>query len=236
MKRLTLAIFLLGGLNVGAIAQNLEAVLDNYLKASGVSEPGSIQSMYVSMEMNSQGNTMPMEMYLQRPDKINITMAVMDQEMIINMNGDESWMINPMSGSSEPGPLPPGQEGTFDEAMKNMDGRFADYKNNLDDYEYLGTENIEGKEYSKVKAKVSMAGEEIETINYFDNSNHMLVRQTMSLMGQPAENSLENYQEVDGYNLPFVTTTKIDGSVVSKVTFLKVEINQEIDPAIFAKP
>lgn len=236
MQKLTIALLLIGIFNAGVMAQDLEAVMDNYLSATGMNNPGSIQSMYIAMEMNTQGNTIPMEIYLKRPDKVNITLVMMDQEMIMNKNGAESWMINPISGSSEPGPMPPGQEGSLDEAMNNIDGRFATYKDNPEDYEYLGSEEIDGKDFSKVKAIIQQGGQSIETINYFDSSNHLLVKQTMDIMGQSAENYFENYQEIDGYSMPFTMTTKVGGSVMNTMTFTKVEINHEIDDVIFAKP
>ncbi|MGI9545167.1 MAG: LolA family protein [Cyclobacteriaceae bacterium] len=236
MKKLTLAIFLISSFNSALIGQDLETVMDNYLEATGMNNPGSIQSMYISLEMSTQGNNLPMEIYLKRPDKVNITMVMQDQEMIMNKNGEETWMVNPMTGSSEPGPMPPGQEGSLDEAMNNIDGRFATYKDNPQDYEYLGNEEIDGKDFSKVKAIIQQGGQSIETINYFDNNNHLLIKQTMDIMGQSAENYFENYREVDGYSMPFIMTTKVGGNVMNKMTFTKVEINQEIDDAIFAKP
>lgn len=217
-------------------AQSVEAVLDKYLHAVGMTEPGGIQSMYISMELSTQGQVMPMEMYLERPDKVNITIAMMGQEMIMNKNGAETWMINPMAGSSEPVPLPDGQDASLSDAMNNIDGKFVSYKDNPDDYEYLGTEEFDGKEYSKVKAMIEQSGEKIETINYFDNESHLLVKQSMDIMGQSAENTFEDYQEVAGYSLPFTTITTVGGSEMNKMTMLKVEINRNIDDNIFAKP
>jgi hypothetical protein len=50
------------------------------------------------------------------------------------------------------------------------------------------------------------------------------------------EQRMEDYRAVDGLQIAFAASVRLDGALVQERTFKKVEVNPVIDPGVFTKP
>jgi outer membrane lipoprotein-sorting protein len=75
---------------------------------------------------------------------------------------------------------------------------------------------------------------------YFDveNSLQIMIKQaTPQTMGQEVEIYMSDYQETgDGFLMPFVLDTQLDGQSIQKLSFSAITINEDITDDVFRFP
>ena len=216
-------------------SQTGQEIIAKHRAATGADLRANIKSMIMLVEVQNPaaGGKMAMDLHLQRPDKISIRTDVMGQKIVMVQNGQEFWMINPLMGA-EPQSIPVAQQDQFAQAMENMDGQFADYKEHPEYYEYLGKASLEGVEYHKVK--VLNRPHVDQAIVFFDANDNFVRRMEMKIQGYDVYRTLGDYRMVSGIQMPFEISTFMDESLVSSMLIKEVKINQDIDPGLFDKP
>ncbi|MFA6571158.1 MAG: outer membrane lipoprotein-sorting protein [Bacteroidota bacterium] len=223
---------------IPAKSQTADEIIQKSLKASGYSQNAkSINTLKITGKMTMMGMEMTFVIKNKKPAKNKMEMEIMGQTMVQCINGDDSWMINPMSGSNKAEKLPKEQV----EKAKNQN----DFLNNaLDDYkakgttiDYLGKENFDGKACYKLKVKTK-DGE--ESLMYIDSQNDLAyaINKKMSAMGKEMEITMyfKDYKKVGEILMAHTIDTKADGQDQMQMVWEKVEVNIPIPDEDFNMP
>ena len=62
----------------------------------------SVTTIKITGKMSAMGMEMPMIMFMKNPNKIKVVYSFNGQEMVSVFDGEKGYMINPMTGSSDP--------------------------------------------------------------------------------------------------------------------------------------
>ena len=114
--------------------------------------------------------------------------------------------------------------------------RFALWKKNLFDFEYLGLDSIDGKVFPGIVVKTIYG---VKETWYFNTTDYLLSYTKEQLEMTRGEitviTKFDDYREVDGVKHSFTQSIKM-GERNRKITYSSILQNQVIDPEIFAKP
>ena len=222
-----------------AFAQTADDVIAKNLEAKGGAEKlKAIQSVRMTGKMLiGPGMEAPIVLELKRPRSMRMDISVQGMTISQAYDGTVGWMLNPMSGRTDPEPLP-------SEAMKlveeqaDMDGPFVDYKDKGNTVELLGKEQVEGAECYKLK--VTLKGGDTR-VYYIDAEHYLEVKQesTTSVRGSDVESDtiVGDWKEVDGLMFPFsIDSGQKGGQMRQKMTVEQIEINPTIEDARFKMP
>jgi hypothetical protein len=230
MKRL----FLFTALLLSAVlinAQTLEEIVKNYSAANKLDKVSSFKTIKITGKMSMMGMEMPTEIWMKNPSKIKSVTNINGQDMVQAYDGTKGYMINPMSGSSDPVELP-AEQVTSLEKSNIFTNYMADYlKQGLLKLE--GEESVNGKPAFKILANM---GTGTTAHMFIDKETFLLVKTTADVTqnGQAitVESYPSNYTDNGGVFLPMKTTASFSG--MDMVTeFTKVEVDVPMDDAIF---
>lgn len=230
MKRILLiAAFILAAIVISA--QSLEDIVKSYTVANKLDKIGDIKTLKITGNMAMMGVEMPMEIWMKKPDKIKTVTNINGLEMIQLYDGEKGYMINPMTGSSDPVEMGP------DEA-KNMlrSNVFQNYLANFLKNGQLaldGEETVNGSATYKIKATIEGG----TVLNLFiDKVKYLLVKTTATVnskgMAMAMESYPSDYKETNGILLPMKTTTSASG-MEFVTSFTKVEVDIPMDDSVF---
>jgi len=230
MKKL---IFILTGLIVMSVvgAQSLEDIVTKYTAANKLDKMSGLKTLKLTGKMSMMGMEMPMEIWMKNPNKIKSVTNISGQEMIQAFNGEKGYMINPMTGSSEPVEMTPDQiqQVTRSNMFQNeIMGYLKDGKLALE-----GEESVNGNPAFKLKATIQ---EGIATNLFIDKTTFLLVKSVINTTQQGMPITVESYPseytETNGVMLPMKTTTSASG-MEFVLTFTKVEVDIPMEDSIF---
>ena len=229
---LTLTVFSVGMLS----AQDLQKILDAHFEAIGQKNLSKVKTMVVTGKIVQQGVEMPFKTITKRPDKAYIEAEVQSAKMKQGYDGQNGWMIAPWTGSAEPIDLSgPDLRGLKDAA--DLDGPLWDYEEKGSTLELTGKEDLDGSD-----AYVLKLTRKDGNIDYFymDAENYVILKLISKTIINGSETEvdthLSNYQEVEGYIMPFTQEQSFDGQPGMSMNFEKVSFNDEVDDGIFKKP
>ena len=218
-------------------AQDLDKILKDHFKAIGQKNLEQITSPKIVGTLSSMGMGMDFTMYQKRPDKYKMLIEVQGAQMIQAVDGETAWSINPMMGSSAAVKL----SGIEAETMKeqaDMDGMLWSYKDK--GYQLAleeGSETVNGKDCYVLKLTKKSGNNDFY---YMDKESYMIhkVKTSTESYGTPmeVETLLSNYQDVDGYMMPFKIEQMVGGQVAATIEMESVETNVELDDSMFALP
>jgi len=142
-------------------------------------------------------------------------------------DGHEAWSISPFRGRRDPQKITPDDAKGLIERT-DIVGPLVDYKAKGNRVEYLGTEDIDGSDAHKLR--VTLKNGDTQYL-FLDPDQFLEIRVVAHRMvrGQQevSTTDLGEYEKVDGVYFPFeLGRTHLD----------KVELNQPIDPKMFAFP
>ena len=222
---------------VSAQAQTADEIIANYFEnTGGIDKWKALQTTKIEGQMHMGGFDFPGTIYSTKPNLQYMTFSVQGKELVQAYDGETAWSINPFMGSTEPQKMPEAEAKQFTE--DEFESPFMNYKDKGHTVELLGTQEVEGAETYELK--LTKANGNVE-YHYFDTENFVPIMMKRSVssgpqQGQNMETYLSDYQEVDGIYFPFFIETKIAGQSFNKITIKTVEINPEVDMAMFAYP
>ena len=214
-------------------AQTIEEIVKKYSDANGLDKLKNVSTIKITGKMSSMGMEMPLEVYMKNPDKIKMVYSFSGQNMITVFDGEKGYMINPMTGSSQPVALTPEQTRQIQE-NNTFRNQLLDYlnKGNLT---FEGEEAVAGKPAYKLKAIVEGAG---PVYMFIDKGSYLLVKSsaTVEQMGTKinVETFMTDYSSQDGIFMPKKTTTNANGMEAAVITYDKIELNLPLEDSIFA--
>jgi hypothetical protein len=212
-------------------AQSLEAIVKSYSAAMKSDKLASVKTVKISGKMSAMGMEMPMTMFMKNPGKIKVVYSFNGQDMVSVFDGEKGYMLNPMTGSSDPIELTGEQ---LDQVKKNsafnneLLGYFNGGKLTLE-----GEESVNGKPAFKLKANVGTS----PIFMFIDKGTYLLVKTsaTVDQMGTSmnVDSYLTDYVDIDGVVLPKKTTAMANGMEAAVITFDTIEVNIPMEDSVF---
>lgn len=217
-------------------AQDLDEILDNHFETIGQKHLLNVKSMQATGKAAQMGMEFPFTMMTKRPDKLKLIIEVQGSEIIQAYDGETVWAINPMTGSADPLDVTgPEADGLIESS--DMDGQLWKYKEKGHQLELEGTEEVEGTEAFVLK--LTKKNENIDYY-YMDQESYLILKiKSKTIMNDSeveAEALFSNYQEVEGYIMPFTIEQRYAGQTAMTIMMDEVKINMELDDTIFSKP
>jgi hypothetical protein len=233
---LLLNVFVLCGALVSA--QSADDIISNYVKAiGGKNNLSKIQSLYAESEVDIMGMVAIQKATILNGKGYKMEMEI-NGEIIINcVTENGGWIINPLEYITTAEDMP---EDQYDEVRAQIfvGGPFTVAGDLGYKVEVLGNETIGNVDAVKVQLTTPGGA---TSVHFFDLGTGYLIQsiQEADMQGQMVETviSFSDYKEVDGIRLPHTTSADIaEGMFVMTMNITKVEVNKEVDPAIFIKP
>lgn len=237
MKKLVIlfsALMLVSGTFLSA--QSLDDVLKEHFTAIGQEKLLKVNSMRSSGKMVTQGLEIPVIQMSKRPDNFRMEGTIQGLTFVATFNGKEGWNLNPFTGSNEPQPFGE-DELRSTKNSADIDGMLWNWKGKGYTVTLEGKEDMEGTECFKIKAETKEG--DVYTY-YIDSDSYMMIRTNakVKIQGNESESDtyLSNYMQVEGLVIPGKVDTKMNGQIAMTIVIDKVEINPELDNALFEKP
>jgi outer membrane lipoprotein-sorting protein len=230
MKRIILAVT--GLLVVACLnAQTLEEIVKKYSAANKLDKLNSLSTLKITAKTSAMGAEMPVVMWMKNPNKIKTITSFNGQEIVQVFDGEKGYMINPMTGSSDPVEM--------NAEMVKQTMRSNIFQNPLVSFLKNGQLTLEGEEKVndknayKIKANIDAAN---FAYMFIDKGSFLILKTnaTMSQAGQTLtiETFPSNYTETNGVFLPMKTTMSMGGMEMI-TTFDKIEVNVPMEDSVF---
>jgi len=218
-------------------AQTLDEIMKQYYEARGGYEKiKSVQTMKATGKQMVQGLEIPFIIQQKRPNLLHVEATVQAQSIIQGYDGETAWMVNPLTGSTDPQALPEEQAKNIIE-QADIDGYLVDYKEKGHTVELLGKEDMEGTEVYKLK--ITLKDGDIR-YNYLDTEYFLELKVIAKIKRQDTEIEAEtfysDYKEIDGMMIAHSFETKRGGATISQIAIDSIAVNVEMNDAIFKMP
>ena len=222
----------------GAFSQNLDNILKEHFKASGIDKMANIETQIISGKniVTAMGMEMPFTITTARPNKIRVESSFQGSKIIQTFNGEKGWMLAPMMGNFEPTVLSE-TELKMLKSQGDMDGQLWDYKKKGNVVELLGEEVINGAPAYHLKITTA-AGDIIH--QYIDKASHQITKvSTKQVIGgaeTEIENALSDYRMVKGISVAHSIATRMNDQTITTIKIDQVKFNEKVDDSLFDKP
>jgi outer membrane lipoprotein-sorting protein len=227
-------LFLIAGNSM--MSQSLDDILKEHFSAIGQDNILKVNTQKLTGKMLQGGIEIPFTQMAKRPEKIRIEGTFQGLTFIQTFNGMEGWMLNPFTGVTDPQPMSEDDlKGMRYQA--DMDGMLWNWKEKGYTVAFDGKEDMEGTSCFKIKLDTK----EGDSFTYYIDADSYLMLRTNSKM-KVMENETEsdtyysNYTMVGGMAVPGKIETKMKEQLVATLIIDKVELNTELDDALFEKP
>ncbi|HTB26306.1 MAG TPA: hypothetical protein VK711_13110 [Puia sp.] len=218
-------------------AQTADDIIKKWTNAMGGGEKlASIKSVYTENELNIMNNPASGKTYILNGKGFKSEIDLSGQTIIDCYTVNAGWSINPLAGQPTAVNMPEGQI-KLGQLSFDASGPLYNYGSKGSKVELLGKEDLKGSSTYKIKL-TSAAGTEVV---YFINDSSYYIMQTVAKMnvnGQDIEitTALSDYKKTaEGYIMPYASELDFPGLTIG-FTNKKIEVNKEIDPAIFVMP
>jgi len=220
----------------GLYSQDLDEILDNYFEVMGQQKIIDAKSSTTKGKMVQMGLEIPFNQYSKHPDKFRVEATFQDMTLIQTYNGEEGWNLNPFGGMTEPQAMGEDEmkamkvQADYEGMLWNWEEK--GYKVSLEE-----NEEVEGSDCYVVKT-ISPEGDEYSTYLDVDSFVALKVKSKVMLRGQEVESEtyMSNYQEGDGYVYAGKIETRMNGQVASTIVIDEMTLGSEMDDSIFEKP
>ena len=217
-------------------AQSLDDILKEYFAAIGQDSLLKTNTQKLTGKMIQTGVEIPFIQMAKRPGKVRVEGTFQDLTFIQTFNGTEGWSLNPFMGVTDPQPMSEDDiKGMRYQA--DMDGMLWNWKDKGYTVTLEGKEDMEGTSCYKIKLETK----EGDTFTYYiDSDSYTMLRTNtkMKVMGNEMESDTyySNYTMVGGIAVPGKIETKVKDQLVMTLVVDKVELNTDLDDALFEKP
>lgn len=245
MKILLAAITMM--ISVSSFAQlTADQIIDNYFEAMGGKEAfRNLKGQKMTAQVDAQGMTIPLEMYMMADGRTITKFEVMGMSMSQDaFDGEVAWSTNFMTQEAEK------SEAEDSENKKRSIGEYPspllDYTDKGYSVELLEDAVVDGVDCYKMKVTLKpllLEGEEVENVQYyyFDKETFAPLQVESEMMEGPEKGNmaitlLSDYQEVEGMYFAFSMTFKTEDSDGQLIELDSIELNPEVTDEMFAFP
>jgi outer membrane lipoprotein-sorting protein len=227
------------------VAPAQDLTLDEILKKNedvlgGAEVINKVQTLKMTIRMVVGGGQMefPMTLISKRPNLVRSESTIQGKSIISAYDGTTAWMINPLTGSSDPQKLDEKMAANLGSSdMDSSIGSLAALKAAGHTVELLGKEDVEGSPAYKIKLTRKSG---LITTYFLDAGTFLPIKAItkVSQMGQEmeVEGFPSNYRKVGGIMFAHSMDGKVGGQSMMQMNFEKIEINVPIDDSIFKMP
>ena len=223
-----------------------DEIINNYFELIGGKESfRNLKGQKMTAEVEAQGMTIPLEMYLMADGKTITNIEVMGMSMSQDaFDGEVAWSTNFMTQKAEKADA---------EETENKKRSVGEYPSPLLDYadkgfkvELMEDAVVDGVDCYKlkvIKKPILVEGAEVENVEYcyFDKENFALLQTEQEMhegpnKGEMAITLYSDYQEVDGMYFAFSMTFKSESSDGQLIELDSIELNPEVSDDFFSFP
>jgi outer membrane lipoprotein-sorting protein len=236
-KRIILAAAL-SLIGASSFAQDVNDIINKNIEAMGGKDKLSkLLSVYEENTTSVMGNDLNSKVWVLNGQGMRAEVEVMGSTIITVMTKDTGWMVNPMTGNSDPQPIPMEQV-KQSAARMDLRGQFLNYAANGYTATLVGKEQLDGKDNYKVKLTKTGEG---DLLFYIDGATYYVNKMVTTVKANGSDVTSEiaftDYKTTpEGYVFPYTTTISNPQAGEIKSTITKVVPNQTIDPKLFQKP
>lgn len=234
---LSLGFFVGNAQNEPAEDITADEIIATYLENTGGKDNWkALKSMRIEGKMAQMGMEFPGVVMEMPPNKQRIEINIQGQMMIQAYDGETAWWINPFMGGPDAQPMPAEMASEF--TKQSFEDDFIDYAEKGHTVELLGQTEVDGVMTYELKLTKKDGTEEF---HYFEPEYLVPIMQKSiisegQMKGQAAETYLSDYEEYEGFMIPMYIESKLGGATQFSMTVTKIELNPELDEALFAYP
>lgn len=231
-----IATIILPAIFTNASAQTADDIISNHINAIGGKDIlGKITSIYMEGAASVMGNDFPTKVTILAGKGFKNETDVNGSDIIQCITDTSGWMINPMAGQTEPTVLPQDAVKKGQGSLE-IGGMLYNFKEKGFTDSLLGQEKVDSSNAYKIK--LSKPG--FEYTYYIDPSSYYILKADISIIGDgnttTTSTTFSNYKKTDfGYVVPYTVGVTNMGYDVT-LNYTKIEVNQPVDPSIFAMP
>ncbi|MGB8491030.1 MAG: hypothetical protein WCE64_08225 [Bacteroidales bacterium] len=212
-------------------AQSLDEIIKNYTAANKLDKISQFKTIKISATTSAMGMDMPVEIWMKSPNMIKTVTTVNGQQIVQVFDGKKGYMLNPMTGSTEPVEMSSEQINSI--LNNNMFQNYMENYLKAGKLTLVGEDVVNGKPAFKIKANIEGGN---TAYMYIDKSSYLLVK-TMTEVNQggtpvTVESYPSDYKDINGIFVPMKTTSSA-GGMEFVTTFTKVEVDVPMDDSIF---
>ncbi|GAA0871743.1 hypothetical protein GCM10009117_08890 [Gangjinia marincola] len=247
MKRIQQLLFI-AAITIGFTtnAQTADEIVENYFENTGGEEAWqNIEAMRLTGKAGMGPQEFPFVQTVTDEGKMAIVVDLQGQQFVPQaFDGEMMWTTNFQSMEAEAADKETSDN--FKQEAQDMIDTFLNYKEKGYSLELMGEETVEGTEAFKIKVlkkPVMVDGKEVENFStfYFDKENFVPImsEQTVKMgpqKGMQTQTIFSDYQEAGDIYYPYSITQKFNGQVGQTIKIEKIEINPDIDEAMFKMP
>lgn len=237
MKNLRVLFLFLLCVGVSVVqGQTVEAIIKKHIDAIGGEKViNGMRSLFIQAEAEVMGTPVEETTTILNGKGYKTEMNVSGTSVIQCYNENGGWSVNPMMGGLDPQPMDK-EAAESGKLLLDIGGVLHNYKQKNLDLKLDGTEKVGEVEAIKIK----VVQDSTESCYYFDPTTYYLIQTTIKneVMGEPVTvvTSYSNFRKLEnGFVLPFKTLVDM-GMFTMESNVQKVEINKQIDSAIFDFP
>jgi len=224
---------------VPASAQTADEIIAKNQEAQGgLAKLKAVQSVRMTGKMTvGPGIEAPIVLEMKRPKSMRLDLSIQGMTITQAYDGTTGWMINPMSGRTDP-ELLPSEVAKIIEEQADMDGPLMDYKAKGSTVEFLGKDKAEGADCFKLQ--LTLKDGDVRTF-YIDADSYLLVKLEMKTKvrdtDQLSDTIVGDYKEVGGMMMAHSMDSGQAGQPMrQKMTIDRIDLNPAIDDARFKMP
>jgi outer membrane lipoprotein-sorting protein len=222
-------------LAAGAVqAQTLEEIIAKNLKSKGgLDKIRDTTSVKMIGKVTADGKEVAMTIWAKRPNLMRREFSIEGRPIVNAFDGTTLWK----SEGTAPPEAMPGPQAAYAKQESEFDSVFVDYKQKGHALEFLGKQNVDGKEVYRVK--VQKKGGPPQDY-YLDAATGLEMKITTNLDQGGSQTAIvtemSDYRDVDGRLVPFRTRQLLNGKVMASIALDNVEFNVPVDEAVFRMP
>ncbi|MDX9728795.1 MAG: hypothetical protein RBT50_05985 [Bacteroidales bacterium] len=213
-------------------AQTLDEIANKYYAANGLDLLEKAQTMTLKGVVSQMGMEIPLTIMVKKPNMVKVLQEFNGMEIIIAFDGEKGYMVNPMTGSTDPVELSAEQAGSVKQYDMSRDTFMDNFK--------AGRVTLDGEEAvdGKPTFKLTLTTEAGDKSTYFiDKESYLTVKtvQTVSQMGQEmeVETYVKEHKVVNGIKFGTKIANFVNGSEMGGMTIETVEIDTPIEDSVF---
>ncbi len=216
------------------VAKNIEA-------RGGAKAMRAVSSIRATGVMNFSGGDFNIELAFsslnERDAKVRSEVSLQGLTQVSAYDGKDAWRIDPFQGRRDPERLSEEDSKSL-QLQADLDGPLLDWQRKGHVVEYQGTEDVDGTLAHKLKIALKNGDTQYRFLDP-DYFLEILVIDQVRRRGVESETETElgNYEKVEGVYFPFaIESGPKGGQRGQKISLKTVEINADIDDALFAFP
>ena len=246
MKKTLTAIMFVATAAFSVQAQTADEIIDNYFEVIGGKEAmAEIKSTTMNATIKTQGMELPATMVNTSDGKMKVSIEFQGMSIVQPaFDGKTGWQTKFMT--MQPEKMDDEQNALMKDQAADFPDAFLNYKEKGYTATLEGEETVDGVETHKiklVKKPLMIDGKEVENATYYffdkDSGVQIMTRseaKSGQMKGMVIESYMSDYQEVDGLYFPFSMEQKVNGQSQASIVVDKIELNKEVDNAMFAFP